>query len=79
MELWWDPWGNDIHHCLGDELRRQMEWTRRTAKLTVGDVLKDEALIKASGINPWCVNEGLATMSEPYNMPLTIAPPDWHP
>ncbi len=35
---------------------------------TVGDILKSEKLIEITGINPWCVNGGLADSESEYDL-----------
>jgi hypothetical protein len=63
MEMWWDPWGNDIHHHLGLELMRQMEWARRTARDPMATI--EQHLPGGSFIEK--------------TPPLTLAPEDFRP
>ena len=41
--------------------------------MTVWDVLQDQELIELTGINPWCVNEGLAQGGDPYDISDVIS------
>ncbi len=43
--------------------------------MTYSDILKDDQLIEATGLNPWCVNEGLASSYEVYDFSALIG--DW--
>lgn len=41
--------------------------------LTIGDILGNESLLNATGINPWCVNEGLANSEDAYSLDMEIS------
>ena len=41
-----------------------------TITFTIEEIIKSDALIDASGLNPYCIKEGMATGEEEIQIPL---------